>query len=180
MNNILYLDPRESAHAASLKAGESMVFVRPWKEQPKKGLYDGCDINRIVDIIMIFNHDRGIMWESKLRYPVGKYAGKEVWCWEFPSLKHGSVLYKSDGIKLYYPCQKWQSPITMPADAVRSRFEVVSNRVDKAKTATPDEMKLMGIAYPMCNGDVYYNRLTAKCGKDAWDSYAEIATGRKL
>ena len=173
--NIIYLDPREAAHAA--KHPKEMVIVRPLKEQPPKG-YKRCPEPLESCENACFKKDNTPFydWYIKLRYPVGKgkYVGKESWGYAYSNAGIRYYDYRANPDPYLILDGKWMSLVTMPYKA--SRFKnlvVVRNRVDKVHKLSWHEIEQMGMDAEK-NVSEYPDYITAKYGKDVWDKEAEI------
>ncbi len=182
------LDPHEAAHASKLNTGDLMIFVRLLKKQPSEGL----NFSHIAfDYVYFNNRLPGFItskaWNIKLLYPVGtKLDGKETWRWFYKKYTK-KIQYKADfnkdDLRVFrgIDYSKWYSSVTMPQDAIRSRFEVVEARVDRCDNATLDEAKLiMGGRYGMITWCDLQDYIVSKYGKDAWNQYSEIFTVGKV
>ena len=115
---------------ASLPNGK-VVLLRLMKSQPPKGYSftgivcnESCFINTSVDVV--FTH------EIKVPYPLKTPLGiREGWAW---SKYYSMYFYKVDIPEYPLPNLnshvflglKWQSPVTMPADAIRRWFTIGS------------------------------------------------------
>jgi len=145
--NIYCPNMKQSIYANKIPKNGFYTFVVPLVKQPPKkiiidNVYDGSTQiiftghnNKIISL----NHYIAYTKKSytiksytiKKKYPLDSEVGiKEVYEWEFPHSKETSmVLYKADGLTLYYPCQKWRSPVTMSDKMIRWKGIVIENKV---------------------------------------------------
>ncbi len=125
MKTKLCLTKDEASHIAKLNDGDPLVVVRVMNEQPPEGYtYMGLTTNRVCFRDKnIFHPD---LWNPLLPYQPGKLGLRETWDWDWTTDVDNTLeerfMYKADNNE--HPCERWQSPATMPEPAIRSWFDM--------------------------------------------------------
>ena len=134
----------------NIKKGDTAVIVEVLKVQPPDGYVIATD----TPLEWINDKDKYAFFTSenephkqmkiKLQNQKGETVGiKEVWCSE-PTF--GEYFYKSDyGINDESWAFKWNSPATLPHEAIRDFRTVTGNRVCRVQDVTIEEIIKIGI-----------------------------------
>ena len=139
MKNTIILTSDE---AKRCEVGKEFSFIRLLKEQPP---------DDIPHSEMLFKEKMAFSEEQEpysavfipLQYPVGAKLGvRETWAWHYCKpfgVQRKTVIFKDQvkplGINLIQN-YKWQSPATMPAEAIRKHIIVESNAVKRVQELT--------------------------------------------
>ena len=81
-------------------------------------------------------------WRTPLCYPSGVYGVKEWWAWDMDE----GYVYLADDLPENTPHGKgyWQSPVTMPAEAIRWHDVKIDTTVKRVQEVSEEEARSMG------------------------------------
>ncbi len=142
--NIICLTDQE---AGQFSKNRSMVILRLLKPQPP----EGCDFKEAAEVLSNGASEVGIIGLFgrpsciiTLRYPSGVYGLRETWV---EVGRKGNYDYKSNGT-IYYPNGEvftgWNSPVTMPLEAVRWTGIEVDTTVKRVQELTFEDYQDIG------------------------------------
>lgn len=172
MKNYRYnLDQMQAKHFASLKPGETMVFVVPLIPQP-------------VNCPGIGNVWRGSDNQNDWgNYPVSARIGlRETWSYAVGYYLEPIYLFKASYTGQYEDVIKWRSAQCMPVEAIRYWVTVKETRVCQIQNITNIEAIQLGISIGINTMNGIINWFDARYApKFTWEMnpYCEIFTVEK-
>ena len=148
--------------AAAASKGELRTLIRPLKEQPPEGLFEGnkhtAPVTEDGSFGIWTRATNGIHYPS-WSIPLQFHVGTELWARE----THRPAVWPPNTWKYKADCPPdytgWWSPVTAPLDAIRHKWTVKSNRVCLASEISREEQLASTWRFPIDTWQKRYPKL---------------------